>query len=281
MLGIILPALAQGPFVWKDIGGGRLELREKGAPVLVYNYGPQLKPGAPESVRRCCYIFPLYSPAGVSLLADFPEGELHHRGLYWAWPVIQANGQSYDLWEKFSASQRTTATATAADNSRATLDATGLWHGGEDIVRENLRLSAFPARDGIREFQIDLTLAALSGPVTLQGARDPGKSFGGLNAHLAPRDQTVIRADGAAVMKDEDLIPHTWAELEGVYQGKRASLRITPDASNPGVPYQWCLRGRGFLGASFPGRTADRDGYTIEPGKSLTLKFRVRVADGR
>jgi hypothetical protein len=33
------------------------------------------------------------------------------------------------------------------------------------------------------------------------------------------------------------------------------------------------------VGASFPGRTAAVDGYTLEPGKPLTLKFRVQVRD--
>jgi hypothetical protein len=42
---------------------------------------------------------------------------------------------------------------------------------------------------------------------------------------------------------------------------------------------QWCLRKYGFVGASFPGRTAAVDHYTLEPGKPLTLRFTVRVSD--
>jgi hypothetical protein len=41
------------------------------------------------------------------------------------------------------------------------------------------------------------------------------------------------------------------------------------------------LRAYGFVGASFPGRTATVDGYTLEAGKPLTLKFRVQVRDVR
>ena len=62
---LALPLAAQSPFAWKDIGDGRMELREGGKVALVYNYGPQLKAGAPEDRRRCCYIFPLDTPAGV------------------------------------------------------------------------------------------------------------------------------------------------------------------------------------------------------------------------
>ncbi len=79
------PLAGQVSFAWKDAGGGKMELQERGAPVLVYNYGPQWKQSAPEDKRRCCYIFPIYTPAGVSMLDDFPEDHWHHRGLFWAW----------------------------------------------------------------------------------------------------------------------------------------------------------------------------------------------------
>jgi hypothetical protein len=108
---------------------------------------------------------------------------------------------------------------------------------------------------------------------------EPGKSYGGLSTRFAPREGTIVRADGEVLKKDEDLNPRRWAELEAVYGGKRAVLRITPDEKNPGFPHQWCLRNYGFIGASFPGRSAAVDHYTLEPGKPLNLKFRVRVAD--
>ena len=70
-----------------------------------------------------------------------------------------------------------------------------------------------------------------------------------------------------------------------------SGVRITPDEKNIQTPYQWCLRQSvqrtmtlgdkryGFAGASFPGRTNNVDRYTLEPGKPLNLKFRVRLAD--
>ena len=85
LLLLALPVFGQSPFSWKDLGDGRLELRDAGKPALVYNYGRQLKPGAPEEKRRCCYIFPVYTPAGVSMLDDFPQDHWHHRGPWWRW----------------------------------------------------------------------------------------------------------------------------------------------------------------------------------------------------
>jgi hypothetical protein len=115
--------------------------------------------------------------------------------------------------------------------------------------------------------------------VTLQGSAERGKSYGGFSARFAARTNTVVRADGETLTKDEDLNPRHWAELEGTYGGKRALLRITSDEKNPGAPLQWCLRNYGFIGASYPGRTATVDRFTLEPGKPLPLKFRVKLTD--
>ena len=94
----MLPAVAGPRFVIQDIGGDRVIVLEDGKPYLVYNFGPQLKMGAPEDRKRCCYIFPVYTPAGVSVTDDFPKDHYHHRGLFWAWPVIETASGTYDLW---------------------------------------------------------------------------------------------------------------------------------------------------------------------------------------
>jgi hypothetical protein len=276
---LLLPIAAQPPFVWKDLGDGRLELREHDNPVLVYNYGPQLKQGAPENRRRCCYVFPLYTPGGVSMLDDFPQDHFHHRGLFWAWPVVETEGKTYDLWMNMTVKDHSNKPPVTKGGR---LEADNVWQvDGRDVVREGLVLTARPAHGSSREISAELTLEALGHPVTLKGSREASKSYGGFSARFAPREDTVLRADDEVLSKDEDLTPRRWAELEGVYGGKRAILRITTDPADPGAPYQWCLRKYGFVGASFPGRTPEQDGYTLEPRKPVTLKFQVRVSDGK
>jgi hypothetical protein len=278
---VAMPLLCQNKFAWKDLGNGQLELREGGNPALIYNYGPQLKEGAPENKRRCCYIFPVYTPGGLSMLDDFPRDHWHHRGLFWSWPIVETGGKTYDIWLAFTAKDRSVKTPTVSANARqARLDAQDIWEAdGKDIVRENVRLTVLPTAGTSRELEVELTWEALKDPVTLAGSPDRGKSYGGFSARFAPRQGTIVRADGEVLTKDEDRNPRKWAELEGVYNGKRGVLRITPDETDPGVPLQWCLRNYGFIGASFPGRTEQVDHYTLEAGKPLTLKFRVRLSD--
>ena len=280
-IALAAPAWCVGPFTWKDLGDGRLELRDGGNPVLVYNWGPQLKPGAPENKRRCCYIFPVYTPAGVSILDDFPKDHWHHRGLFWSWPIVETGGKKYDIWMNFTAKHEPTKIpVVSVKGGRAVLDADDFWEAdGKKIVKEKVHVAALPAQGNSRELDVELTWEAIDAPVTLAGSAEAGKSYGGFSARFAPREETVVRADDQGPLKDEDRNPRHWAELEGVYGGKRAVLRIISDDKNPGAPLQWCLRNYGFVGASFPGRSEKVDHYTLEPGKPLTLKFRVRVTD--
>jgi len=114
---------------------------------------------------------------------------------------------------------------------------------GRDIVREDVRLTIFPVSAYARDLEVDLTWQAIKAPVTLRGSQEPCKSYCGLSARFAARENTFLRADGEIVSKDEDLTPRKWAELDGVYGDKRAVLRITPDPTDTGFPYQyhWCL----------------------------------------
>ncbi len=266
--------LAAVPFVWQDHQDGRLELRENGATVLVYNYGPQLKQGAPADRRRCCYIFPLLTPAGVSVLDDFPADHWHHRGVFWAWPVVETATGRYALWGLRGLADRFERfLETSAGEKGARLAVENGWYVGErKIARETVRMMVYPARDRAREMDVELTLESLAGTITLRGSPEVGKSYGGLNARFGPRTATAIRADGASIEKDEDLNRHRSAELEGVYGGRCAMLRITADQGNPTAPHEWCLRHYGFVGASV-------QPLALQVGEPVTLRFRVLAAD--
>jgi hypothetical protein len=157
----------------------------------------------------------------------------------------------------------------------------GWYAAGQRVVREIVEIVVHPSQGPARRLDFTLEWEALKDPVTLRGSQEEGKSYGGFSARFAPRDNTVIRTSEGLAEKDEDLVRHHWAELEAVYQGRRAVLRITPDPSNPGAPYQWCLRRYGFVGASFPGRTPDSNGFTLEPGRPLRLRFSVTASDVR
>ncbi|MCS7044503.1 MAG: PmoA family protein [Bryobacteraceae bacterium] len=278
-----LPASAQMRLEWRELEGQRIEVLEDGRPALVYNYGPQLPPGVPEDRRRCCYVYPLFTPGGVSMLDDFPKDHYHHHGLFWGWPVVETAGRRYDLWMYRGIEHRFEGWIRRDPvEGRLRLMAENGWHaGGQRLVREIVEIQVHPSAGSTRRVDFAFEWEALREPVTLRGSQEEGKSYGGFSARFAPREGTVIRTSEGVASKDEDLNPHRWAELEASYQGRRAVLRITPADSNPGVPYQWCLRHYGFVGASFPGKTASSNGFTLEPGRPLRLRFTVEASDVR
>ncbi len=279
---LALPLLAAPPFEWKIGENQRYQLFEHGKPVMVYNAGIESRPDAPADRARCCYVYPLYTPAGVSPLDDFPKDHYHHRGLFWAWPYVEVDGKAYDIWMKMDGIHDVTGAPpkVALKGSQASLQVTNFWEaGGARIVREAVSITVHPVKANARALDLELTFEALDKPVQLRGSQERGKSYGGLNVRFAPRDATGIRSSEGEVAKDTDLVAHQWAEMEAVYGGKRAAVRFESDPRNPHAPPQWCLRYYGFVGAAFPGRSESVSSFTLEKGKPLTLRYKVTLID--
>jgi hypothetical protein len=279
---LAFPLLAAAQFEWKAGENHRYQLSENGKPVLTYNAGIESRPDAPADRARCCYVYPLMTPAGVSPLDDFPKDHYHHRGLFWAWPYVEVGGKVYDIWMRMAGIRAVTGSMPAATikGGVARIEASNYWEaGGARIVSEKVRIAVHPSKQGSRTLDLELVFEALDKPVKLEGSRERGKSYGGLNVRFAPREQTVIRSSEGDVPKDTDLVAHKWSEMEADYGGKRAAVRFEADARNPHAPPQWCLRYYGFVGAAFPGRTESVSSYTLEKGKPLTLRHRVTLTD--
>ncbi|MBM3812011.1 MAG: hypothetical protein FJW20_10305 [Acidimicrobiia bacterium] len=262
----LLPLAAQ--VEWKELSGGRIQLLENGSPVLSYNAGVQLAAGAPDDRARCCYIHPVWSPAGVVVTDDFPADHYHHRGLFWAWPQIVVDGKRLDSWMLRGVAP---AFVKLHKAEGAELQVENAWMMGDrKLLREMVTIRHLKTG----HFRLELELTPLV-DLKLVGAPEAGKGYGGLSTRFAAREGTAMRSSEGEVRKDEDLTPHAWAEFEATYQGRRARLRITPDPSNPGEPNPWCLRFYGFLGSSWPARTP----VEMKAGSNWKLVYDVEVGD--
>lgn len=271
-------ALAQSPFRFDEVSPASLQLTENGEPVFVYNHGVMWKEGVPEDRYRCCYLHPVWAPDGTILTDDFPKDHYHHRGIFIAWPITMVDGQQYDLWALGAIRERFERFITRrAASDAATLGLETGWYVGEkQVVREQLEIVARPQKSGRRELEFRIRLEATGGPVGLRGDPTDAKGYGGFNVRFAARQDTVITTDKGREAGDSNMVPHPWAQLEALFGGRRAGLRIDIDPSNPGYPNGWCLRHYGFLGVNFPGNET----YTLQPGSPLTLKYRVTVFSG-
>jgi len=265
---LIACSLSAGSFEWREQDASRLELTENGQTVFVYNHGPG---------RQCCYLHPVQSPNGVVVTDDGPADHKHHRGLFWAWPIVEMAGQRSDLWLMKGAEHRFERILERnASESQAGLKAEHSWMvQRKRAVRETISIFVRPSTGQTRKIEFTLTLEAPEAAVRIAGAPESGKGYGGFSARFAPRTNTVIQSSDGPVLADEDHFAHAWAELTGSFPKGRAGLRIASDNHNQGYPNQWCLRPYGFVGASFPGTAF----YTLLPGKPVTLRYEVTLFD--
>ena len=163
--------------------------------------------------------------------------------------------------------------ACTSASSAAILPVENGWFVGEKQgVREFVEITAYPAAGGRRRLEFRLSFEAIGAPVEIAGREKKG--YGGFGVRFAPRTDTVLRTEAGVEAKDSDMVPHPWAELEAVFAGRRAGLRVEDDPANPGAgPVGWCLRHYGYVAANYPGLSS----VTLTPGNPLRLSYRVTV----
>jgi hypothetical protein len=272
------------PFSFREAGATGLELLDGGKPVFVYNYGPVLASGFPETMRRSDYLHPVYAPDGTVLTDDFNADHPHHRGISWMWPEVKVGDKKGDIWMVQGFRQqfvRWKARETAGPNARLAVE-NGWFDGERKFVKEEAEIVVHPAADNRRILDFTLRFEAIDRPVQIAGTPDGKKGFGGFCFRFAPRDggekATVIRTDKGIEKKDAVLGRHPWAEITGAFKGHPAGARIDDGPTNPGFPNNgWLLRhGFGFLNVSYPGL----EPIALQPGKPLELKYRVTLFAG-
>ena len=267
-----------------DPASGHWSITENGKPVLRYNYGTN-EPGAvlekvTEGNRkyaqaRSDYIHPLYGPDGEELTKDWSVDHPHHRGIYWAWPEVEFQGERGDL----HALQRVFArpTGQCAGKSGPTFaqieaENLWLWEDKEPIVRERAFIRAWRADAGGRNIDLEFHFTALKDGVTV--ARRETKLYGGLNVRLAAvKDQRIdFFADQA------DAKPRmAWADLFGTFaEGKRpVGLTIFQRQSNPDYPGDWVkFPELNWFQPTFP---AAGTRYPLKKDRPLVLQYRLRI----
>jgi hypothetical protein len=278
--------LPQSPFAFRETSPATLELSENGKPVFAYNFGPILAKDFPETMRRACYLHPIYAPDGTLITDDFNPDHPHHRGISWMWPVVTVDGKTGDMWtlkgdfrQQFVAWK---ARETQAGVARLAVE-NGWFDGDRKFVKEDVEILAHPVAGDKRVLDFTLRFEATDKPVQIVGTSEGKKGFGGFGFRLAPRDggiaKTVIRTDQGILEKDGVLSRHPWVEIGGVFGGKPEKGRIDDDTANPGYPNNgWLLRhGFGCMNVSYPGL----EPITLEPGKPLVLKYRVTLCSGK
>ncbi|MBM3476824.1 MAG: hypothetical protein FJX75_26425 [Armatimonadetes bacterium] len=237
-----------------------------------------LAEGVPEDRRRSCYVHPLLGLDSEQISGDFERDHYHHRGLFWAWPNMTVGGKTVSLWDLRGIQARFEEwLGPDVGPVYGAFGARNGWYIGEERVgQEEVWFRVWRATEIGRAIDVHLTFTATNSPITLLGAA--GKGYGGLCLRFKTvPGKTVTKPDGQTVTSsNEEKLP--WADLSAEFggPGKVSGAAVFIDASNPGFPNGWCLRDYGFLGVDWPGL----EPVTLEPGRPVTLKYRVWVHRG-
>jgi hypothetical protein len=281
---MVLPlADPQGPFAFREVNATGLQLSDAGKPVFVYNFGMMLGKNAPESLRRSSYLHPVYAPSGAVLTDDFNPNHPHHRGIFWAWTDVTVGGKKGDMWTVKGPFQDRFVAWKARETNEATarLAVENGWYDADrKFLKEDVEILTHRVVDNQRVLQITLRFEAAEQPVQIVGTSQGKKGFSGFCFKFAAPDggKPVIRTDAGLSPKDGVLARHPWAQLSGTFQGQPAGARVEDDASNPGYPHNgWLMRHQlCCLNVCYPGLQP----VTLEPGKPLTLKYKVVLFSG-
>ena len=194
------------------------------------------------------------------------------------WPNVWVGEEHYDLWHIQGLHQRFESWLTQeAGDFSATLGVKNSWMTDEGAVAdETVWIRVFRRDEHGRAIDISLTWEAIGETIRLRGADE--RAYGGLCLRLGPREDAQIFSSNGFMASDSDLVPLPWADQSGRFgsDGSVSGVSIFQAPSNPQFPAGWCLRYYGFLGVSWPGEEI----YTLEPGRPLTLSFRVWVHRG-
>lgn len=268
---------------------GPLEIVDGERPVLRYNY--QIVPEPAEvkarvsegnrkyAVARSDYIHPLYGPKGEVLTEDWSPDHPHHRGIYWAWPEVDWQGQRGDLHALQLVFARPTGkvrTEEGADFAQIVAENEWRWEDRTPIVREEATIRVWRQTAAGRAIDLQFRFTALDADV--QVARRGTSHYGGLNVRLsAAQDQQIETGTDPAGASPR----RAWAQRSGLPSGGQGVVGFTilQHAQNPDYPGDWVqYPNLSWIQPTFP---AANTRYTITKDRPLVLRYRLWIHAGK
>jgi hypothetical protein len=275
--------------------GETLTLSVQGHPAVRYQYAPVPAPeGASPLYSRGGFLHPIWSPAGEILTRIQPPDHFHHVGLWNPWTRTQFEGRQIDFWNLADGQGTVRATAVLSTVAgavfggfRALLDHVDLRAPGgpKTALHEEWQVRAWnldPAK-GVALVDFVSTLScATDSPLTIEAYRYQGFGFRA-TATWDDETATLLTSEGRN-KSDANATRARWCDIRGpskegtagiVFMSHPANfnhpepLRIWPTGANEGKENVFF----NFNPAQ------DRD-WTLRPGRTYTLRYRMLVYDG-
>ncbi|MDO4573642.1 MAG: PmoA family protein [Planctomycetia bacterium] len=287
---------AETPFRVEEQEGGAIALYENDAPLWVYQYRQKVHDWvAPTDRRRVagCYFHPLYGIHSEVLTnnASTWDNHQHHHGLwtsFFTFIVHEKDGSqtAYDTWTDEGPVKKDFVSwgeKIASDDAYTFTvhNACFLYKDGKPVRKyldETLKATTHKTQKdtnqgATRTLDLEYTWTACDNAVTLAGDRRNGKNFSSLAIRFVkPEKKTIITGPQGEIVGDPLRCETPWASYreDG---STRSCVTLYSDPANPTHPGGMAIRHYGMLVTGWPGT----EGITLQPGQSVTLKYRVVV----
>jgi hypothetical protein len=159
--------------------------------------------------------------------------------------------------------------------------------GGDGVLLKEVRTVRFFAfDDGQRGIDLILAFTPASGRVTFGDTKEAGLCAVRVKKSIADKP-TLTNSRGQAGEKQVWGKPAEWCDLSGQIDGKPYGVAVLDHPKNPRHPSTWHARDYGLLAANIFGlHDFDKNvkkgtgDFTIEPGKTVTFRYRVVIHAG-
>lgn len=282
----------------RHVEGRALEVTHGGSPLATYVYAPddvQLESPKP-------YLHPVRTLGGDLVTLFRPHDHVWHKGIAWSLPNVGTHNfwggptylrdEGYRQLDNDGSMDHQHLTALVASPDRVRLAHELAWHaqpapGGRTspLVREERSLEVTVPAPDAWVLVLATTMTNVSdGPLDIGSPTTNGREnagYGGL-FWRGPRSFTggTILAPGHAGGEEVRGRRAEWMGFTGRHDGSggASTLVVVDDTVNPQHPPQWFMRTEMF--ACMNPAPFFSDEVPFAPGKSLTFRYAVVVADG-
>lgn len=268
-----------------------IEIKMDGKPFSTFYFGTD---------SRKPYLHPLRTSDGRIITRSWPMEDLpgeshdhpHHKGLW----ITHGDVNGYDFWannaelpkqEKLGRVNLVKINSVKASGNEGTIDSTFNWvtPEGQKLLEESRKMTFREAGEN-RIIDFDVTLKALE--KTTFGDTKEGMFAIRLVDTMTEKAKggQLVSSTGATGMANVWGKAFPWVDYSGTVAGKPAGIAIFDHPGNPKHPTYWHARDYGLFAANIFGEhdffnDKNRNGsLTLEPGKSLRLRYRVVIHPG-
>ena len=244
-------------------------------------------PGVDSVYKRSGFIHPLKTLGGEVMTNCSPADHYHHFGLWYAWTKTTFEGNEIDFWNlhKKQGTVRFRNFEHVSDNGFvATLDHVVYPDSPAEKVAMNERLKINIGTTSLPGYYIDyhttIRLASPS-PITMEAYR-----YGGICIRTREdwNDQTAEMLTSEGLSRDEaDGSRARWCYYQGKAGNEKACILIVASPSNLNYPEPLRVwdktvnKPAGDVMWNFS--PTKQKAFTLEPGKELSLSYRIYVLD--